>query len=246
MILFSEAQGRVCRIQSGESLQSGTISFSGIDFYSRLKVIIEAHALAFKPTYQISDTLGDDVLLMTFGEAVSPVSIRGVVFDAICDTEPDVVANSDGRRSGVAGFIKWWEDNNLVRQASPIEFQLAGYGSDASVNDIEPMRAHIADMDLAVESSEDRIWRFNMTLLRIPRRRPSLDSRFAGVNPPLVPPPSPVSINVNIPNVLGINLQFPSTPSGFNPVSTPLIFEGGLDEGFNPVSTPLNGPISGA
>ncbi len=106
MLLFSEADVESSASIRTTGLNSETIRFKGIDFYEELHVIIDGHGHAYKPSYQLNDTLGGDILLMTFGESVAPVSIRGFVFDAVCGATSTSTNNDLNGQKGVAALIR--------------------------------------------------------------------------------------------------------------------------------------------
>ena len=156
MLIFSPTSGRVSRITLKDDSSPGIIQFPGFD-YASLHVILERVGMAFRSVYQVSDTLGDDILLMTFGESLSPITLQGVILDGVCSGSLGNISANDG----VSETIKWWHERNLTKNSTPAQI---------TIGDNYAMSVFIVDLNISVDDARDKIWRFNLSLLRIPER----------------------------------------------------------------------------
>lgn len=269
MIILSAEKGRVCRFNLQDEQSLGTITFafppsvdneppelSPRDFsYESLHVIFDAVGLAFSPAYQLSDTLSDDILMMTFGQSITPATLRGTVLTAVCQ---DSIGKGVGdANSGVVRLINWWEDRNLTKRRLPARI---------TIDKNAYFDVYVADMKLSAEETENRLWKFSLTLLRVPNARSQVNLQTSNIPAPQTGPNTLTSPG----NVLRISpSQLISTPA--NPTVRPpgafpsvgvsvgnLITRLGFESierfgtvtpsnpaGFNSPNTPLVGPVSG-
>ena len=219
-IIFNPQAGRVKRIVTSDSSIPAMLSFPDLD-YTSYRVILNSANLQTNPKFQVTEVLGGNVLLVSFGESVGPVMVNGLLFELTCESDVN-----DGR--GVTRLLDWWTEQNVTRRTTPIELTI---GSRSVI------RAFLGPMTLAVTNPEDRIWSFSMQLMRIPNRSELDEARFDAVPGPdeIVSPSSPLTIT-DIPPVTGlrvsaaslINLdgsiaglqQIAYTPTGFdNPLA---------------------------
>jgi hypothetical protein len=166
-IIFSAKSGRMVRIELHDESTPGVLTFrvdnnaaASITLQS-LQVIIEATGISLRPNYQVSDTIGGRILLTTFGQTLTPIPIRGVILDAMCSDPESATTGSVNTADRIGNFIRWWELNNLTARNTPVQLTIGG---------AYPVNAFVADLDIVLQSAEERIWRFSMTLLRIPER----------------------------------------------------------------------------
>ena len=167
MLIFSAQQGRVARIKLEETSRPAVITFLGdVGFdYPSLHVIISSTGLSLKPSYQVSDTIGGEIYMVTFGESISPVPIRGVILDAVCqETNNDLLGGpvTYTGSDGLEKIVTWWKERNLTSSEAPIVIQMAG---DFTFD------AYIADLNIANENAEERLWKFSMSVLRVPKEK---------------------------------------------------------------------------
>lgn len=252
MIILSANKGRVCRFNLQDEQRPGTITFGFVPAvsvdsagntlrspsnfsYESLHVIFDAVGLAFSPSYQLSDTLSDDILMMTFGESISPVTLRGTVLTAVC--QDSIGAGVGDPNAGVVRLVNWWEERNLTKQRVPAQITI---DSNASFG------VYVADMKLSVEDTENRLWKFSLSLLRVPLSRGASKLNTSSVPKPqinptpaanssdvLVIPPSAIRRSASNTLVNSESLQRFGTVTPANPA------------GFNSPNTPLVGPLSG-
>lgn len=176
MLIFSPNSGRVQVIRLQPSSVPAAIRFPDLG-YESMQAIITSCQFRFVPGFQLSDTIGDDALLLTFDENIGPASISGIIFDNVCDPVQPVGSpfNRTTGRSGVNEVINWWKRRNLTRSRQPAELTIGAS---------HPIRVFIAEMDLAIESVKDLTWNFRISLLRVPERDTVEDDEFAILDDP--------------------------------------------------------------
>src|SRR6056297_3422225 len=115
MLVLGAEAGRVRRIvlEDDHSLPA-VITIPGMGF-KELHTITRGLQSELKPSYQVTDTLGEDVYLLTFGEAVSSGRISGMIFEDVCDEEDE-----EEDKRGVSQLIDWWSKENMSKRGTPI------------------------------------------------------------------------------------------------------------------------------
>ena len=229
-LIFNPQAGRVRSIVTNDSSVPAMLTFPGLD-YTSYSVILTAMMLTTNPKFQATEVLGGDVHLVSFGESIGPVSVSGMLFEQTCESQAP-----DG--NGVGRLLAWWTQQNVTRRTTPISLTI---GTSTVV------RAFLGSMGLSITEPQDRIWRFQLALMRIPERRELDEARFAAVPDPEVPedaapevapaPAAAMSILTGIPvgdagliNPDGsVNGVFPvaTTPTGYDDpslgLSSPLL-----------------------
>lgn len=161
MLIFGNTRGKVARVEPTAPDEIASLSFPTFD-YESLYAIISANQLKFAANHQVMDTIGGDVYLTSFGEAMTPVSFSGAVFSQICEETP--------YSTGPERLMRWWQQRNLSRRREPV---VITYGFDTAI------RGFIVSLDIAAQNARDRLWTFNLVMLKIPFRPEIEDSRFA-------------------------------------------------------------------
>lgn len=186
MLIFSAENGRISRFVSRSETTDATITFPGFN-YARMQVIIQRNSLKFQPSYQATSTLGNDIHLISFGEALTPISLTGVIIDGACDSLPAAVNFGDdvngfgfNNSGGIQGVVEWWQRENLTRRETPVQLVLG---------DSYSLRGYIADFSCSV-SAVDKVWNFQMNILKVPPRREINDARQAAAPRPVQPAPA--------------------------------------------------------
>lgn len=167
MLVLGAEAGRVRRVVlDDEHTTPAVITVPGMNF-QELHTIINGLQSELKPAYQVTDTLGDDVYLLTFGESISNGRISGMIFEDVCDAD-----TTDNGVKGVSQLMQWWSRENMAKRDTPIQI---------TIGQSYVLQAYIAELQVSINNPEDRIWKFQMNLLRVPNREESYNSPFGGV-----------------------------------------------------------------
>lgn len=212
-VVFTPANGRVTRIIDPyrDNVTPAMLTIPGLD-YESFQLVINSIDLQTNPKFQVTETLGDAVFLVAFGESVGPAVITGLIFESTCDSIQADPANVS--KKGINKFMSWWESINvassnpdLLPQDKIIQITLGGGDSEHAI------RAFIGQLKIAAKSTEDQIWSFSMQLLHIPKRK---------INPELINLETTTPITVNTPQNTLVNTpeavvaRVYSPPEAFN------------------------------
>jgi len=162
-ILFDQQNGRVARFSDNPGISVAMMTFLEPEFdYTSLRVLVSGLDFSLNSNYQLTDTLGSDAHLVSFGESVTPLPVSGLIFEASCKEETEEIrplSSGEPNYAGVAGVIQWWEDHNLAKRQTQIRLTI---GSQKT------FYAYIANMRISIANAADSIWKFDMLLLRVP------------------------------------------------------------------------------
>lgn len=189
-LIFDQQNGRVARYDDNVGATSAMMTFLDPEFdYTSLRVLIAGVDFAMNSNYQLTDTLGSDAHLVSFGESVTPLPVSGLIFESACDEDDSGFSRqplNSGQVSygGVAGVIQWWETHNLTKRQAQIRLTI---GTEKT------FYAYIANMRIGVANAADHIWKFDMLLLRVPTRNFSPGTGADATLPAASPPPTPFS-----------------------------------------------------
>lgn len=162
-LIFDNQQGRVGKIEATGQTTTAMITFPSLDSISMYMITTQIGTV-FRPVYQVNDTLGDDVYLVSFGETITPMPLSGIIYATECGTDTTSgggTATRSTSRDGIRMIMDWWHSQNLLSQREPVSLTL---GSDYAV------KVFISDLELTAQDPENEFWYFTMTLLRVPQR----------------------------------------------------------------------------
>ena len=161
MLIFSNPRGNVTEVVPTPTGEIASFIFP--DFtYEALYSIITSNQLKFSANHQAMDTIGGNVYLTSFGEAMTPVGYSGYLFSNVCDDFTE--------RTGPERLMNWWQTENLSNRRPPVYIT---YGFNTVI------RGFVVGLDIAAQNARDRVWNFNLILLKIPFRAEIDESRFA-------------------------------------------------------------------
>lgn len=236
MLIFSPNAGRVSRVSPTAISQNAVLTFPDFNFLT-LQSILTATTLQLRSSYQVSNTIGGNILMIAFGESPGPVAMSGVIFEDVCE-EAGV---DDIAKHGVQQMLEWWETKNVYDEDTPLQI---------FIGDQYTVDMFMTDMNIQIDDPVNRIWSFSMSLIRIPGYKDLLDGRYDQVPSPtqtagLLTAPSTTPATVT-PLSNGQPSSIPFSPRSSPPVDGSTSWQDATDggRGFDPVSRSLEGPIS--
>lgn len=164
MILFSRERGQVARIDDPTAgLNSiGAIRFPSLDYLTDggegndVALLLTDCQIEPRPLYQVTDTLGNAIMLTVFNESLTNIRLSGLCYDSLCDNpSPDA--------SGVERLLEYYDDTNATSRINAAPVQLT-----IGVN--RTMNCFLFNFRAAVADPVSRVWQFDATLGGIPYR----------------------------------------------------------------------------
>lgn len=179
-VIFSRAKGQVARLRDS-SAAPASIKFK--EFSDNVAAIIQSVSVQPRPLYQVTDTLGALIFVLSFAETLTRIGLQGYCYQGLCNTPP--------AKSGIDGLLDFYEKNVVIYRNTPMTITL---GTRAYSAYCFEFNAKIADPEAAV-------WQFELQLGAVN------SSRLAGLNEISAAPANPGTATPT----MGISRVVPAT-----------------------------------